>query len=844
MLPRSFDIAVKALAILFTMIAASTGEAQRVDTFGDPLPPGAVRRIGSIHFRHGGNIRSLVPCPDGKTLVSADYFGSRKACLWELATDRLLHRFPTSIDSSQIAVSPSGTILATIDGETVCLWELASGRELHRLKAHRYMVRGLAFSPDGKMLASSDTESVRLWDPATGSEIARLPWKRRNIGYSLLAFTPDNKTLLVAETSDVKIHLWDVASRRERGQHELTRDAGIRNWSMVLSPDCKVLATGCVKAQSEKNGLISLWDMTTGKLIREVSSKRKLVHVYAFSPDGKFLAGTEFDPPASGDFCVWAVATGERRFCREGYGDAFAFSRDSKSLFVGSNAIRRLDAATGREIKPPSGKIYGVYALALSPNGQLLASSDTLAIELRETATDKLLRHLGQAGETLAACAFSPDGKTLAVVSFRGALRLWDTASGKEVRVIWPPTERKPAYAWQKGERLTAVAFSPDGQTLATSSLEGTVCLWNARTGERLHRFSRQLTDIESVAFSADSQRVYAATRTRQGTDVRVWEIARGEELPQLTVTINAQMLKINTGRFNYSPRARLALSRDGRMLALNREKTISVWETATGKERLRLKGHAEPTLCLAFSPDGRLLASSASDSTLKLWDLATGAELAQLSGHRGQVRALVFSPDGKLLYSGGDDTSILVSDMARITKGGLPAVPRLDAQSAWDDLAADDAAKGYGAIHALRTDAAIALPLFGKHLRPAQAVDAKHLDELIRGLDADEFAVRDKAVRELEKWGESAESALRRALRGTPALEVRRRIDQLLEKLVCPTGDTLRQVRAVEVLEHIASPEARQLLHKLADGAPEARQTHEAKAALERITHRLAVAP
>ncbi len=196
---------------------------------------------------------------------------------------------------------------------------------------------------------------------------------------------------------------------------------------------------------------------------------------------------------------------------------------------------------------------------------------------------------------------------------------------------------------------------------------------------------------------------MYAATRTREGTDVRAWEVAEGKELPQLTAAMNAQMLKINTdrslGSFNAGNFARLALSRDGRMLALNREKTISIWETATGKERLRLKGHAEPTVGIAFSPDGRLFASTGRDATMKLWDLATGTELAQLSGHRGQVRALVFSSDGKRLYSGGDDTSVLVSDVTRFTEHGLPAVARVDAQTAWEDLAADDAARAYRAI-------------------------------------------------------------------------------------------------------------------------------------------------
>jgi WD40 repeat protein len=816
-------------------------EQSRTDHFGDPLPPEAVRRIGSIHFRQGGTIRTLIPCPDGKTLVSGSYSEPRTVCVWELATGRLLRSFPTGMDARTAAVSPDGTILATTEGEAIRLWELATGRELHRLKGHRFQIFGLTFSPDGKILASSGTEDIRLWDTATGAAMATLPWKRRAIGFPLLAFSPDGKTLLVGETTDSKVHLWDVATRRERGQHEVNTTM-IRGFAQAftLSSDSRILAIGIPGATSDDKGQLSLWDMTTGKLIRQLFARRRVVSQAAFSPDGKLLAASEGDPGEAGSICVWDVATGKRLFSHEGFASSLAFSFDGKILFEGGDVIRRWDVATGKEIQPPEGSLYGVGQLALSPDGKTLAAAsyeDT--VRLWDTATGKRLRDFSVAGGRLAYCAFSPDGWTLATASILGAFHLWDVATGKQRRVVHPPLPDKAPYSWMKGERLTDIAFAPDGKTLATSSREGTVCLWDARTGERLQRFSRK-ADFDAIAFTSNGRCVWTASRTRpsfrqEGTDVRAWDISRGAELPQLTAVMNARMAKIDSdGRF--SAFTHLAVSGDGRMLAVNREKTISVWEAASGRERLVLKGQSEPTLCAAFSPDCRLLASAARDGTFRLWDLATGTELARLSGHRGRINALVFSPDGKLLYSGGDDTSILVSDVSRVVKNILPAVSGPAASTAWDDLAGD-ATKAYRAIHALRADPAGALPLLGKHLRPAAPVDEKRVAEWIRDLDATEFARRETASQELEKLGEGAEPALRQALRGKPSLELQRRIDGLLEKLVVPGPEALRQLLAVEVLEHIGNDEARRMLHKLAEGAPKALLTREAKAALERLS-------
>jgi hypothetical protein len=130
------------------------------------------------------------------------------------------------------------------------------------------------------------------------------------------------------------------------------------------------------------------------------------------------------------------------------------------------------------------------------------------------------------------------------------------------------------------------------------------------------------------------------------------------------------------------------------------------------------------------------------------------------------------------------------------------------------------------------------AVTALAAHLQPAAPPDAKRLEKLIADLDSDAFTARDAAMRELAQLGVLAESALRKALAGSPSAEASHRMKQLLDKLgsTALAGETLRHWRAIETLEHLATPEARQLLEKLATGAPDARLTRDAKAALERL--------
>jgi hypothetical protein len=289
-----------------------------------------------------------------------------------------------------------------------------------------------------------------------------------------------------------------------------------------------------------------------------------------------------------------------------------------------------------------------------------------------------------------------------------------------------------------------------------------------------------------------------------------------------------------------------LTFSPDGKMLAGGAGYgMIHFWEVATGKERARrpdrdLRSGSE----MAFSPDGRVLALGDADGTLRLCLAATGAELRRLQGHRNGITCLAFAADGKTLASGSWDTTALVWDVSGLpgrkgeSAGELRPGPL---EALWTDLASDDAAGAYRAIQALAAAPRQTVPFLQARLRPISAREAKQVAALLADLDSDDFAVREKATAALERLGEPAEPALRKALEGQPSPEVRRRAGAVLQALrkESPGPERLRQLRALEVLEQVGGVQVQQLLWRLAEGALEARLTQEARAALERLDRR-----
>jgi hypothetical protein len=338
-----------------------------------------------------------------------------------------------------------------------------------------------------------------------------------------------------------------------------------------------------------------------------------------------------------------------------------------------------------------------------------------------------------------------------------------------------------------------------------------------------------------------------------------VWDVTRGALLWQLSPQTGQAI-------------ERFAFSQNGRVLAtIDADHTISLHEVAGGAKRARLgepnaklrrtyltdgtwspacapQMRRDAPVCLAFSPDGRYLAVAQNTPEIHLWDIAAGRDVTQLKGHEGGIVSLLFAPDGKHLFSGGTDTTALTWDLTRFlrseTVGAAQLSPaRLD--GLWTDLAGKDAAQSFAAIRTLCGSPNQAITMLKDRVHPTTSADPKRLAQLLGDLQDDRFELRRQAQTDLEGLGELAESAIRKALAGDPALDLRHRLERLLDKLSSqmPSGGQLRELRVVEALELVGSSEAVQLLQTLAGGAPEARLTREARSALGRLA-RQAVTP
>jgi hypothetical protein len=321
---------------------------------------------------------------------------------------------------------------------------------------------------------------------------------------------------------------------------------------------------------------------------------------------------------------------------------------------------------------------------------------------------------------------------------------------------------------------------------------------------------------------------------------LRRWDLTTGTELSPLTESL------LTAWEVEWSPDGRFVAVRGSASKANvidgNALRDLRVWDVRTGQRLAHLTmPNQQGGMHVQFTPDSRTLVTTDLQGVIRLWEVATGKERLTLKGHlSGGIGALTLSADGRMLVSGGYDSQGFVWDLTgRMADGQWRSVrhPPEKLRAAWQALAADDAKAAYAAMWQLAADPEGSTAFLREHLKPVPRPKPGQVARLIAALDAEQFAERESATRELEMLEESAAAELRQTLQGKPTLEVRRRIEALLARLErVPAGEQLRTLRAIETLEHIVNAEARKILQTMAEGDPGCRTTQEAKASLRRL--------
>jgi WD40 repeat protein len=447
---------------------------------------------------------------------------------------------------------------------------------------------------------------------------------------------------------------------------------------IALSRDGRFLASAGM------DGTVRLWDAATGQPLRVLRGHKGEVRDVALAPDGKCLAAVD-----SSAARLWSVADGRPAAALErskGHWGSVAFSPDGKQIAAGGHRgeVRLWDAPSGRVRFTWPAHDRAVGTLAFSPDGTwLLSGGDDGAVRLWDPATGEQLRALYRCREEIAAVAFHPAGRQVAVADLDRAqrgCRLFDPATGALLRTLgggtvpldclaFSPDGRRLAMGdshWIEVHHLTggakvlrlhghtqtvsAVRFSPDGQRLFSAGKDGLIAVWDVRTGPDRLVLRGHAGSLRGFAFRPDGRRL--ATGGDDGRLV-LWDARTGHRLRH----------------WRAHPRAvaSVAFSPNGGLLASvsYADPAVRLWDARTGKPVRVLPGHRGKVWCVAFRPDGRRLATCGADGTVRVWDRRAGRVLHVLRGHTGTVWCVAWSPDGRRLASSGQDWRIRLWDPA-----------------------------------------------------------------------------------------------------------------------------------------------------------------------------------